>query len=158
MTIERALAAYDREVKAAATQAETLAAQEQHRHTTAKAKAQATYELAVQAADTALETSRASSARMRAVTLAGAAQKLDAAVCAVLGVPDRLFLKTVSAQQIELWVEGGIAPLATASYVGPPGWVLDGAPGGRRFLGPGGETMARVGLWRIAADLPVGTR
>ena len=160
MTVEHALKDYVSEIKGNAGRHEAIKERSHHEHRTAVAKANGTRDLAVRAADEALERALVATEAATARAVTAAEDKFDTAVRAALGVPDRAFIKNVvSGSRLELWMEGGVAPMAEASNFGPSGWALDGAACGRQFLGPGGEAQARLGLWRIAVTLAnVGVR
>ncbi len=154
MTIERALQTYVGEIKANEGRHESIKERAQQDHHTAVVKANGTRDLAVRAADTALERALNETATATARAVETAEAKFDTAVRTALGVPERAFIKKLVGGQLQLWLDGWAAPVAEASNFGPSGWALDGAPSGRQWLGPAGEPQARVGLWRIAASLP----
>ncbi len=154
MTIDRALTVYTNEIKANEGRHESIKERSHQEHRTAVTKAQGTFDLAVRAADTTLERALNETATATARAVEAAEAKFDAAARTALGVPERAFIRKLVGGQLQLWFDGGTAPLAEASNFGPAGWALDGAPSGRQWLGPAGEARARIGLWTIAASLP----
>lgn len=154
MTIDRALNEYVNEIKGNAARHESIKERARQEHHKAVARANGTRDLAVRAADEALQQALKATAMATARAVETAEAKLDAAAQAALDVPDRAFIRKVVGGSLQLWFDGGATPVAEASNFGNAGWALDGAPGGRQWLGTSGEPRARIGLWTVAASLP----